>query len=92
MNWMLPVLAAISSLPSSWWTRGPGLPDPPPLLNRNRLVVAGLTLAGGLGAAAFAGSDTMTRSLAAFAAGRIAGRIGMVALNPQPLPPKTQTA
>ena len=87
MNFTLPLLVAVSSLPSWWWTKGPGLGDPAPDVIRNRFVVAGLTLAGGLGAAAIFGKDSLTTSVAAFAGGRIGAGIA-VALNPQPLPPK----
>ena len=86
MNFTLPLFVAISSLPP-WWWKGPGLGDPAPDVIRNRFVVAGLTLAGGLGAAAIFGKDSLTTSVAAFAGGRIGAGIA-VALNPQPLPPK----
>lgn len=87
MNLTLPLFVAISSLPSWWWTKGPGLGDPAPDSVRNRFIVAGLTLAGGLGAAAIFGKDSLTTSVAAFAGGRVGAGIA-VALNPQPLPPK----
>ncbi len=85
-------LVAMSSLPDWWWTKGPGLPDPPVERSlQNRLIVAGLTVAGGLGAAALFGRDTVTASVAAFAGGRLGGKLATVALNPQPLPPKERT-
>ena len=86
MNFLLPVFAAISSLPSWWWTNGPGLGDPSPEDRNNQLVTAGLTLAVGLGAAALIGKDPLTKSVVAFAGGRIGAGIAK-SLNPQPLPP-----
>lgn len=88
MKFLLPTFAAISSLPRWWWTKGPGLGDPGPEDRFNQVLVAGLTLTVGLGAAALVGKDTLTRSVAAFAGGRIGAGLA-AALNPQPLPPKT---
>lgn len=87
MNFLLPAFAAISSLPSWWWTKGPGLGDPSPEGRSNQVLVAGLTLAVGLGAAALVGKDALTKSVVAFAGGRIGAGIA-TALNPQPLPPR----
>ncbi|MBD2752531.1 hypothetical protein [Spirosoma validum] len=87
MNRLLPIFVAISSLPSWWWTKGPGLGDPAPDVRQNRLFTAGLTLAVGLGAAVVFGKSTVAKSIAAYAGGRIGAGVA-TSLNPQPLPPK----
>jgi hypothetical protein len=82
----LPLIVAISSLPSWWWTRGPGLPDPPPFLTR--VLVAIAAVGGGLVSSYLLGNgDVVTSSIAAFAGGRVLGGVATM-LNPQPLPPK----
>ena len=83
-------IVCVSSLPSWWWTKGPGLGDPAPDITlAGRLTIAIATIAGGIATAHFLGTDsTSTMAIAAFAGGKVAGRLALVALNPQPLPPK----
>jgi hypothetical protein len=51
MNQVLAIFVAISALPSWWWTKGPGLGDPSLDARQKQMVIAGLALAAGLGAA-----------------------------------------
>ena len=82
---ILPFLVAISTLPSWWWTRGPGLPDPPFI---HRAIAAVAAVVGGLLSAYLFGKDDLVlSSIAAFAGGRVLGGVVNM-LNPQPLPPK----
>jgi hypothetical protein len=82
----LQFIIAVSSLPSWWWTRGPGLPDPP---FSNRIITAVAAIGGGLVSSyLFGNGDVVTSSIAAFAGGRVLGGVATM-LNPQPLPPQS---
>ena len=83
-------IVCISSLPSWWWTKGPGLGDPPRGINTmGRLGMFAAAVAGGLAVSLLFGTDSSsTMAVAAYAGGRLASRLAWVALNPQPLPPK----
>ena len=88
--YVLLTIICVSSLPSWWWTKGPGLGDPGPEINvAGRFGMLAAAVAGGLATSHYLGTDlSSTMAIAAYAGGRVASRLVLVALNPQPLPPK----
>ena len=87
---IIPLIVAISSLPIWWWTKGPGLGDPPRFSLTQKIILFFSAIAGGLLSAYLIGNENETiRAFIAFAGGRIGSGLSLAALNPQPLPPKS---
>jgi hypothetical protein len=90
MIFLLLTIVAISPLPWWWWIKGPGLGDPSPVLSISaKIVMLIAAIGGGLLTAQLLGTDLeSTKAIAAYAGGSLGSRLALVALNPQPLPPK----